>query len=110
MVFRISDMQQTALLRLPRYEMPAQVAWTSEKRLIVAKGRRVGAREEPWHMGEILATDFDGKNQKYIYGYEQTTRTAGIERGFGYIEGVPEVRNGHFYMRRLSNGARRSQL
>jgi len=110
MIYRLQDMQQTALLRLPKYEMPAQIFWVSSKRLVIGKGRKVGSREEPSSMGEIIATDFDGKNQKYVFGYQQSTRTAGIDAGFGYIEGVPEVRNGHFYMRRLSMGATRSQL
>lgn len=110
LIYRLQDMQQTALLRLPRYELPAQIHWVSPKRLVIAKGRQMGSREEPTPMGEIIATDFDGKNQKYVFGYQQSTRTAGIDAGFGYIEGVPEVRNGHFYMRRLSMGATRSQL
>lgn len=109
-IYRIEDMQQTALLRLPRYELPATMYWVSAKRLIIAKGRQMGSREQPSSMGEIIATDFDGKNQKYVYGWEQSTRTAGIDRGFGYIEGLPEVPNGHFYMRRLSMDTGRSQL
>jgi hypothetical protein len=103
-------MQQTALLHLSRYELPATMYWVSAKRLIIAKGRQMGSREQPSSMGEIIATDFDGKNQKYVYGWEQSTRTAGIDRGFGYIEGLPEVPNGHFYMRRLSMDTGRSQL
>lgn len=110
LVYRIVDMAQTALLRLPRYELPVQIHWVSAKRLIIAKGKQIGSREKPIPMGEIIATDYDGKNQKYIYGYEQSTRTAGIERGFGYIEGLPSVPNGHFYMRRLSIGTSRSML
>lgn len=109
-VHRIEDMQRTALLRLPRYELPVQVAWVSERRLVIAKGRQIGAREQPVPLGEIIASDLDGTNQKYLFGYQQANRIAGLERGFGYISGVPEVRNGHFYMRRLSRGSSRSQL
>lgn len=110
MVHRIDDMQRTALLRLPRYELPTQVAWVSDNRLVLAKGRQVGSREAPIPMGDIIATDADGKNQKYLFGYQQTLRTAGIEAGFGYIEGLPATPNGRFYMRRLSRGTQRSQL
>lgn len=109
-VYRIEDMHQTALLRLPRYELPTQVTWVSDRRLVIAKGRQLGSREEPVPMGEIIASDLDGTQQKYIFGYEQANRMAGLERGFGYISGVPEVRNGRFYMRRLSRGSSRSQL
>ena len=109
-IYRIQDMQQTMMLRLPRYELPAQMYWVSSKRLVIAKARQVGSREKPAAMGEIIATDFDGKNQKYIFGYQQSTRIAGVSRGFGYIESLPEERNGHFYMRRLSFDTHSSQL
>lgn len=109
-VHRVAGMVQTALLRLPRYEVPVQTYWVSNKRLLVAKGRLIGAREKPVPMGEIIATDYDGSNQKYIYGYQQSTRTRGLGRGFGYIEGLPATPNGRFYMRRLSNDSRHSML
>lgn len=109
-VYRLEDMQQTSLLRLPRYELPVQIEWVSPRRLVIAKGRQMGSREQPVPMGEIIASDFDGSNQKYVYGYQQTTRTPGLERGFGRIEGRPEIANGRFYLRRLSRGTSRSQL
>ena len=109
-VYRLEDMQQTSLLRLPRYELPVQTRWVSPQRLVIAKGRRMGSREQPVPTGEIISSDLDGTNQKYVYGYQQSTRTPGLERGFGWIEGVPEVANGRFYMRRLSRGTNRSQL
>lgn len=109
-VHRVDDLVQTALLRLPRYELPVQMYWVNDQRLLIAKGRMVAAREAPIALGELIATDFDGRNQKYVYGYQQSTRMAGIARGFGYIEGLPPVRNGRFYMRRLSRDTNRSML
>ena len=109
-VYRTEDMKQTTLLRLPRYEMAAQAQWVSPTRLVIAKGRLLGSREQPTSMGEIVATDFDGRNQKYIFGYQQSTRSGNIEPGFGHIAGVPEKPNGHFYLRRLSRDSNRSQL
>lgn len=109
-IYRLSDMTQTAMLRLPPFELPVEVRWVSERRLIVAKGRKLGAREEPIGTGEIIATDFDGSQQAYIFGYERNPRLRGLEPGFGDIAGLPEQPNGHFYMRRLSANAQRSQL
>ncbi len=109
-VYRIADMQSTTMLRLPRYELPVRIAWVSDRRLVIGKGRKLGSLEEPVPMGEIIATDLDGGNQRYVYGYQQSTRNAGLERGFGYIEGLPSRRNGHFYMRRLSLDSRHSML
>ncbi|MCC4603850.1 alpha/beta hydrolase family protein [Xanthomonas campestris] len=109
-VYRIADMQSTIMLRLPRYELPVRIAWVSDRRLVIGEGRKLGSLEEPVPMGEIIATDLDGSNQRYVYGYQQSTRNAGLERGFGYIEGLPSRRNGHFYMRRLSLDSRHSML
>ena len=107
-VYRIDGMKQTALLKLPRYQVPVDMYWSSEKRLLVEKGRLFGSYEKPYATGEIIATDFDGGNQRYVFGYE--VKTAGIDRGFGFVEGLPAVRNGHFYMRYVSQGSTRSQL
>lgn len=109
-VHRVADMAQTALLKLPRYELPVQMHWVSDRRLVIAKGRLYGAREQPRAMGEIIATDYDGSNQKYIYGYQQSTRMPGLERGFGYIDGVPLELDNRFYMRTLSGNSSRSML
>ncbi|GAA3920465.1 prolyl oligopeptidase family serine peptidase [Luteimonas lutimaris] len=107
-VYRIEGMQQTALLKLPRYEQPVDMHWASDTRLLVAKGRLVGSREKPVATGEIIATDFDGRHQLYVFGYQ--VRKTGMDRGFGVIEGFPPVRNGHFYMRHLAANSSRSML
>jgi dipeptidyl aminopeptidase/acylaminoacyl peptidase len=109
-VYRLADMTQTALLKFPRYELATQVSWVSKTRLVIAKGRKVGSLEKPWPNGEIIASNFDGTGQKYIYGYEQRATKSTLDRGFGYIEAVPEIPNGHFYLRQLSLDARSSRL
>ena len=107
-VYQIDDMKQTALLKLPRYELAMDIYWVSDERLLVAKGHLVGAREKPVPTGEIISAEYDGTDQRYVYGYQ--VRTSGIDRGFGFIEGLPRVRNGHFYMRHLSENSSRSML
>jgi len=109
-VYRLADMVQTAHLKFPKYELPVQVVWVSDTRLVIAKGRASGSLEKPYANGEIIATNFDGTQQKYIYGYEQRTRSGGLDRGFGQIVSVPEQRNGHFYMRQLTLNARSSSI
>src|SRR5690606_13537942 len=64
----------------------------------------------PTPTGEIVATDYDGKNQTYVYGPERSTRTPGLERGYGFISGLPERPNGHFYMRTYSYISKRSAV
>jgi len=108
-VFRVDGMERTSILRFPKYEMPVQIRWVGNTRLVIAKGRKAGSLEKPEASGEIIATDFDGKNQTYVYGYEGRT-AAGLDRGFGYIVGVPDRNDGHFYMRQLSFQTRRSMV
>lgn len=103
-VFKVSDMSHPAsMLRLPKYEVPANFVWISPTRLIIEKGREYGSIDKPMLTGEILATDIDGKNQDYLYGYDsmkygRRAASRGSDRGFGFYDGKPDASNGHFYM------------
>src|SRR5690606_9476531 len=57
MVFSLADMSQTAFIKLPRYEMPIEIYWVSDTRLVYVRGGKWGAREEPYDFGEIIAMD-----------------------------------------------------
>lgn len=102
MVFRLADMSQTAFIKLPRYELPMEIHWVSDTRLVYVKGGKWGAREEPYDFGEIIAMDFDGKDHTYIFGYKESTRSMGLDPGHGNVEGLPLEPNGKFYMTRTS--------
>ncbi len=109
-VVRVADMQPVSTLKFARYELPVQTAWVDSRRLVIAKGRKAGSLEKPSPTGEIISTDLDGTNRRYVYGPEAATRNAGLDRGYGYIEGLPRVPNGHFYMRALSVQGKRTML
>jgi len=102
MVFSLADMSQTAFIKLPRYEMPIEIYWVSDTRLVYVRGGKWGAREEPYDFGEIIAMDYDGKHHTYIFGYKESTLSMGLEPGHGNVEGLPEKPNGKFYMTRTS--------
>lgn len=102
MVFRLSDMAQTAFIKLPRYELPMEIHWVSDTRLVYVKGGKWGAREQPYDFGEIIAMDFDGKDHTYIFGYKESTLSMGLNPGHGNFEGLPRKPNGKFYMTRSS--------
>lgn len=109
-VLRLADRVQTSQLLLRRREVPIQVAWVDNERLVVGIGRLYGSIEKPTPTGEIFATDYDGKNQTYVYGPERGTRTAGLDRGYGAIAGLPERPNGQFYLRTYSRSSKRSTI
>jgi dipeptidyl aminopeptidase/acylaminoacyl peptidase len=92
-----------SLLRLPKYELAVGITWVSNTRLVVEKGKQFGSIDKPYSTGEIIATDFNGKNQDYLYGYDSVkygTRgdTRGTDEGWGAVDGLPAPTNGHFYM------------
>ena len=101
-VYRVEDMQRPAsMLRMPKYELPIQISWVSPTRLVVAKGKQMGSVDKPYATGEIIATDFDGKNQDYLFGFDNVGKraaTRGRDRAFGSIDGLPDPANGHVYV------------
>ena len=109
-VLRLADNVQTSQLRLRRREVPIQVAWVDNERLVVGIGRLYGSIGNPTPTGEIFATDYDGKSQTYVFGPKRGTRTAGLDRGYGAIAGLPERPNGHFYLRTYSRSSKRSTI
>src|SRR5690606_29548498 len=80
-VFRLSDMQQTAFIKLPKYELAIEIHWVSDTQLIYVKGGQRGALEVPYDYGEFIAMDYDGKHEKYIYGYKGSTQGMGLLPG-----------------------------
>lgn len=102
-IYNVDDMKQPiSMLRLPKYEVAAGITWVSNTRLVVEKGKQYGSIDKPAATGEVIATDFDGKRQDYLYGFESKygTRagTRAADRGWGFVDGLPRPANGHFYM------------
>ena len=102
MVFRLADMAQTAFMKLPKYEMAIEIHWVNDTQLVYTKGGKWGAREAPYDYGEIIAMDYDGRHHTYIYGWKETTKGAGLQKGHGNYAGRPLKPNGTFYMTRSS--------
>ncbi|WP_240046226.1 alpha/beta hydrolase family protein [Rhodanobacter glycinis] len=103
-IYKVDDMSQpVSMLRLPKYEIAANITWVSNTRLVVDKGKMYGSIDKPFLTGEVIATDLDGKNQDYLYGrdsmkYGTRAGTRGTDRGWGYVDDLPQPTNGHFYM------------
>ncbi|MBB3225440.1 dipeptidyl aminopeptidase/acylaminoacyl peptidase [Luteibacter sp. Sphag1AF] len=102
-IYAIGDMNNpVSLIRLPIFEVPAEITWTSSTRIVVAKGRQFGSVEKPMLTGELLAVDFNGKRQDYLFGFEAFGRrsaTRASDRGWAFVDGLPSKTNGHFFMR-----------
>lgn len=102
-VYDVADMSRpVSLLRLPKYELAVGITWVSNTRLVVEKGKQLGSIDKPVATGEVIATDFDGTHQDYLYGFESKfgsrADTRGTDRGWGFMAGLPTPTNGRFYM------------
>ncbi len=104
-VYDLNGFKLLSTLRFPVFQLPLGFEWVSNTRLVVPKGIERGDLEQPAYTGEIYATDFDGKNQDYLYGKDKFVSqrrgasSGGDDKGWGYIHSIPGVPNGHFFLR-----------
>lgn len=102
-VYSLPDLKIVGVTRLPAFELPLGYVWVSTTRLAIAKGMELGSREKPVATGEVLAMNFDGSKQEYLYGYRMfkgSTRgdRYGDDYGHGSITDVAREKNGHVYL------------
>ncbi|GAB3443205.1 S9 family peptidase [Massilia solisilvae] len=103
MIYTLPELKITGAIRMPAFEMPANYLWVSNTRLAITKAKELGSREQPVLTGEVLAVNFDGSQQEYLYGYDmfRSSRRGdryGDDYGYGEIVGVPQERNGHLFV------------
>ena len=99
--YRVSDMKIVGVLKMPVYQIPWDITWVSPTRLVLEKAKAFGSLDIPSLTGDILSADFDGKNQRYLYGYESKGRraeTRAMDEGFGTILGSTDQYDGHVYV------------
>ena len=115
LIYRVADKQPASMLKMPFREIPVDYEWATDTRLVVEKGRLSGSLDKPSYAGEVLATDLDGRNQAFLFGPDPSNSTfirAKVDdRGWGFVAGAPQPRNGHVYLRVIPWESRgRSQL
>lgn len=98
-VYRLSDMKITSEIKMPIYQMPGNITWVSPTRLVVEKDKAMGSLDLPSSTGDVLATDYDGKNQRFLYGYDPKNQSEATDWGWGFVSGTPYTPDGHVYVR-----------
>ncbi len=101
--YTLPDLQVASVVRMPAFQVPLDYHWVSNTRIVVRKGHEEGSREIPMSYGEMLAMDYDGKKQEYLYGYERyqnSARTSGFTDDYGSadIADIPAKRNGRVFL------------
>lgn len=103
MFYSLPDLKRVGAVRMPVFELPLDYQWVSNSRLVITKGKELGSREQPVATGEVLATNFDGSRQEYLFGYDMFKLSKKGERygddyAYGQIEGLPRVLNEHIFL------------
>lgn len=103
MMYTLPDLKIAGAVRMPVFELPLDYTWVSKTRLAISKGRELGSREKPVPTGEVLATEFDGTKQEYLYGYDMFKASGrgdryGDDHGYGFIEDVPRDLNSRLFL------------
>jgi dienelactone hydrolase len=104
LVYQLDDMRHPkSLLRLPWHQLPYSIAWTAPERLVVELAKFGGSRDRPERLGEIIATDADGKQIQPMFNREwglagRGGRERTADDGYATVASLPSKANGHFYM------------
>jgi dipeptidyl aminopeptidase/acylaminoacyl peptidase len=103
-VLHLPDLKFVSRLDMAAHNLPLDIIWVDNKRLVMGVGEEVGQFEAPVGTGDIISVDFDGKNKHVLFSDSKRSSTAAmtnmlkIPKGFGSINGTPDQPNGHFYL------------
>ncbi|HET6906390.1 MAG TPA: prolyl oligopeptidase family serine peptidase [Rhodanobacteraceae bacterium] len=103
-VLQLPDLKPVSRLNMAARNVPLDIHWVSNTRLIMAVGEETGTLEAPSGTGDIIAVDYDGSHKKILYSLRHRGDTwAGanlmsIPRGSPSIAGLPPKPDGHFYL------------
>jgi dienelactone hydrolase len=102
-IYSLPELKIVNTIILPGFEIPIDFLWLNNRRLVVEKGLEVGERERPQATGEVLAVDFDGSKQEYLYGYNNFKQSSrgdryGDDYGWGTLTHIPYSRDGHLLL------------
>jgi dipeptidyl aminopeptidase/acylaminoacyl peptidase len=102
-IYQLDDMSHLkSLLRMPKYQLPADIHWVGSERMVVELAKFVGSLDRPQLLGEIIATDVEGKHIDAMFsrewGLASHGQTRATDDGYALVAGKPAKANNHFYM------------
>jgi len=103
-VLHLPDLKYISRLDMNAHYVPANITWVDNRRLVMSTGELTGFSESPVSTGDVIAVDMDGKNKRVLYSDRMRDSISAqrnilkIPVGFGVISGLPDERNGHFYL------------
>jgi dipeptidyl aminopeptidase/acylaminoacyl peptidase len=103
-VLHLPDLKPVSRLDMAPRDVPIDIHWVSNKRLIMGVGEETGTLEEPSGTGDIVAVDIDGSHKKTLYsltgrgGTFSNVNSLDIPRGGPSYAGRPHQPDGHFFL------------
>jgi len=104
-IMALPSLKITARLGFAPYTLAGRMLWVSNDRLLVSEARESGTFDAPGSIGELVALDADGGNQRVIYSFIDRARSIrsqmnilAMPQAYPQIAGLPEPRNGHVYL------------
>jgi len=101
--YSLPDLKLENSAGMEAFVVPVDYHWVSNTRLVLELGLEVGSREQPQATGEVVAMEFDGSRQKYLFGYKMSTSSPlgaryGNDHGYAWPVHFPVERNNHLYL------------
>jgi dipeptidyl aminopeptidase/acylaminoacyl peptidase len=97
--YSLPDLKLESTVRLKAFEVPADYYWVSNTRLVMEKAQELGSREAPRLTGEIMAMEFDGSKQEYLFGFDMfkfgSRNRYDDDHSYGFVSQIPEPLNSH---------------
>ena len=101
-IMELPGLKITARLGFAPYTLAGPMLWVSNDRLLVSEARESGSLDRPSLIGELVALDADGRNQRVIYSAIDRGKSVRSQMNIlampdasPNIAGLPEPRNGH---------------
>jgi dipeptidyl aminopeptidase/acylaminoacyl peptidase len=80
-VLRRSDLSRVGAFRLAGRSFITRFDWASPTRIVFAVGESQGSKTNPRSTGEVLAMDYDGRNERILLGPRAIRRGGAVEGG-----------------------------
>lgn len=100
-VLHLPDLKPLSRLNMAPRNVPGQVVWVSDTRLVVALAYESAWLDQPQMTGELVALNYDGSHKTTLYSMADrgnSIHSQDMPRGWATIAGMPDPRNGHIYV------------
>lgn len=102
-VLELPSLKPISRLRMSPHDLPTDITWVSNTRLVMEVARETGSLNAPQGIGDIIGVDFDGSHKRILYSMHLRDKTRdhnvlSMPRGSSSIAGLPHQPNGHLYI------------